>query len=520
MFRRHAYHTLISIVLLSLIGSANAVEFELTDKSAKRPTPALTPADLDTYTGSVSVLDSLPDVPLSPANNTFASPLDPVPDRVVIGNGVTGNSMPESVLTTELPSASDGYAIDLPDSWEDSAGDFADSGSCGDDCACADCAVVPRVVAAAGNPGWYIDLWMSQGYTWNPDNPRNEFNTPLTFNDRANEYQLNQLYLTLGRRVRQSGGWDLGGRVDLLFGTDYFFTQSTGLETRIDGTPRWNSTGGPRANGASLYGLAVPQAYMEIFAPVLGGMNVKIGHFYTTIGYESVMAPENFFYSRAYTMQYGEPFTHTGILSSFGLSPTMRGHFGVTRGWDTWEDPNSKLGYLFGLSWTPSADASLAATVHLGREDLAGQQQRSLYSIVYTRQLNRKLRYVAQHDFGSEANAEFDRQFNRDSAKWYGLNQYLFLDINSRLTAGMRFEWFRDQDNARVLGIPFEALVSGGNYTELTYGLNWKATDHMTFRPELRWDWSDVNPPAGNGMFDDFSDRNQFTASMDMILQF
>ncbi|MEM7312041.1 MAG: porin, partial [Planctomycetota bacterium] len=369
--------------------------------------------------------------------------------------------------------------------------------------------------------GFYTDLWVSTGFTSNANNPPSGLNFPLTFNDQDDEWVMNQLYLTLGRRVRSCGdSWDLGGRVDLLYGTDYFFTQAVGLETRQDGSPHWNSSNGPRSTGAAFYGLAMPQAYLEVYAPVLGGINFKIGHFYTTIGYESVMAPENFFYSHAYTMQYGEPFTHTGVLAEFSLTNKLSGHFGYTRGWDTWEDPNGTPGYLAGISWTPSDVASLAATVHTGREDAAGINDRTVYSIVYTRQLNPGLQYVLQHDFGMESNAEFDGAFRADSAKWYGLNQYLFMDITEKVTAGMRFEWFRDQDNARVLGIPFESTVSGGNYWGYTLGLNWRPTNNLTVRPEVRWDESDVVPPAGNGMFGDFGDQNQLTFAFDMILRF
>ena len=55
----------------------------------------------------------------------------------------------------------------------------------------------------------------------------------------------------------------------------------------------------------------MPQAYAEVG---YNDLTVKVGHFYTIIGYEVVPAPDNFFYSHAYTMQYGEPFTHTGML--------------------------------------------------------------------------------------------------------------------------------------------------------------------------------------------------------------
>ena len=39
----------------------------------------------------------------------------------------------------------------------------------------------------------------------------------------------------------------------------------------------------------------IPQAYAEAYVPVGNGLNVKAGHFYTPIGYESVPAPDNFF---------------------------------------------------------------------------------------------------------------------------------------------------------------------------------------------------------------------------------
>ena len=144
--------------------------------------------------------------------------------------------------------------------------------------------------------------WLAQGFTINPDDPNNRFNGPLTFNDRSNEYQLNQLYVAFENIVDRCGcDWDLGGRVDLLYGTDYFFTQAAGLETHSDGTPRWNSANGPRDDGtAALYGLAMPQLYAEVFAPIGNGLTVKMGHFYSIVGYESVMYTQNFFYSHSY----------------------------------------------------------------------------------------------------------------------------------------------------------------------------------------------------------------------------
>ncbi len=372
--------------------------------------------------------------------------------------------------------------------------------------------------------GLAINAWLEQGFTWNPDSPRNRFNTPQTFNDRANEYQMNQLYLSFERAVNaQRGAWDIGGRVDLLYGSDYFFTTAAGLETRRDGTPRWNSRSGPRGAGASLYGLAMPQIYAEIVAPIGNGLNIKMGHFYTIIGYESPMASDNFFYSHAYTMQYGEPFTHTGLLAAYNVSPCLAFQAGFTRGWDNWEDSNDDLGFLGGFTLvSPDEQTSLAFALHTGDEDDAGINNRTVYSIVVKRQVSDRLSYVFQHDFGIEEDAEVNRQFGLDGAKWYGINQYLFYTLDCETTLGLRFEWFRDQDNARVLGIPQEPFVTGGNYFAITLGLNWELNSRISLRPEARWDWSNVEAPALNvdGMYDDFSDKNQFTLGTDLIIKF
>ncbi len=369
-----------------------------------------------------------------------------------------------------------------------------------------------------------VHNWLEQGFTWNPASPRNRFNTPVTFNDRSNEYQMNQLYLGLERAVdTQRWAWDLGGRVDLLYGTDYFFTEATGLETRRNGSPHWNSSDGPRGAGAALYGLAMPQLYAEVFAPIGHGLTVKIGHFYTIIGYESVMAPANFFYSHSYTFQYGEPFTHTGLLAEQKFSPRLAVQAGFTNGWNNWENINGKLGFLGGVRLTSSDQRTvLAFAINTGREDDAGKNNRTMYSIVLTHQLTCRLRYVLQHDLGAERNAAVNRRFESADALWYGINQYLFYELTDTTALGLRFEWFRDAENARVFGIPIKSLVRGSDYFEITLGLNWEPSEHFILRPEVRWDWSNVDAPLLGvaGMYDDFSKKSQFTLAIDLIARF
>ena len=53
---------------------------------------------------------------------------------------------------------------------------------------------------------WSMNGWLAQSYTWNPYRPVDKFNGPVTWTDRANEYQMNELWLG-GGRVTKTDGW-------------------------------------------------------------------------------------------------------------------------------------------------------------------------------------------------------------------------------------------------------------------------------------------------------------------------
>jgi len=349
---------------------------------------------------------------------------------------------------------------------------------------------------------------------------------------------MNQLNLSFERAAAQDGCcWSLGGRVDLLYGTDYVFTTAMGLETQADGSQRWNGNG-PRGAGpgsAALYGLAMPQLYAEVYAPVLDGMNIKLGHFYSPLGYEEVMASRNFFYSHSYSLQYGEPLTLTGAVANCRVSRNLQLLVGGTLGWNSFDSSRDQWGVLAGVEWEANDGCtSLAWMVHTGDDGPPGVNSPAFFpgptnahnvtlsSLVVTRQVTDRLQYVFQHDFGVEQDGEFSGgTFN--AAKWYGINQYLLYELNDCWSFGVRFEWFRDQDHSRVLDLATGApLVSGGNYYALTAGANWSPWTDVVVRPEIRWDWSDTQSPVlgVGGPFSFFSEDDQLTAAFDLIVVF
>ena len=57
--------------------------------------------------------------------------------------------------------------------------------------------------------GWVAGGWLAQSFTWNPYDPADRFNGPVTPTDRSNEYQMNELYGYIGKAANTEGcGWD------------------------------------------------------------------------------------------------------------------------------------------------------------------------------------------------------------------------------------------------------------------------------------------------------------------------
>jgi hypothetical protein len=370
--------------------------------------------------------------------------------------------------------------------------------------------------------------FIAVGGAYNVDNPTSRMNGPMTFNDRE-DIGVNQLYLSLGRDADTGGcGWDFGGRVDVLYGTDYIFTQSAGLETKDDGD---NALNGVTSNKRwfNQYGLALPQAYGEV---AYNNVSLKVGHFYTIMGYEVVAATGNFFYSHAYTMQYGEPFTHTGGLVTASAGQ-MTGYAGVVNGWDKTDAVSDKMAFLSGATYTDACDRySLTATFIAGEEDgiaaaAITPTPRYLASLVFVYNVNCKVQSVMQCDMGWQEDV-FGPGVD---AEWYGFNSYLFYTLNDCWKVGMRSEWFRDDDGARLSAAPIRAGGPGGivgmlpggpsdlagNYYQVTLGANYTPRENIMIRPEVRWDWSDGTVAAP---FDDFTSDSQMTLSMDGIVTF
>lgn len=307
--------------------------------------------------------------------------------------------------------------------------------------------------------------WASFGYHDGPGNG--------LFNNHPNRLNAHQIWFFAERAAeREMCQIDWGFRFDAVYGVD-------GADTQAFGNPAgsWDF-----ANGFDhgQFSWALPQAYLELG---FNDTSIKVGHFYTLIGYEVVTAPDNFFYSHAITMYNSEPFTHTGVLVERSLGEDVTVYGGYTLGWDTgFDQTNDGSSFLGGISFGVCDHTTITYISTVGNFGLrsAGQNGYS-HSVVIDTRLTDRLNYVVQSDALRVANTGEDN---------IGLNQYLIMEVNDCLSLGARMEWWKGDD---VTGYsPFGSTVGPGShsYYEATFGANIAVSDSLMVRPEYRYDWS------------------------------
>ncbi len=287
------------------------------------------------------------------------------------------------------------------------------------------------------------------------------------FNSYPEHFQLQQGWMFAERAIDASCGLDIGGRVDYIYGTDAPEVQAFGNPggTRFDNS--WD-------NGSN-YGSALPQLYMEVG---YGDLSAKIGHMITNIGYESVESTKNFFSSHSFAFNISQiSYTASGVVATYsGLDNVT-----LTGGWiegvnTAFEDNGDAFIGGVALDLTDRLSASYNVVGGKLRSNLASGPlaQGYVHSVVAAYDLRCDLKYAMQTSLVD---------LNDGDVTAVGISNYLFKTVNDCTTLGARFEWL-NTDGLATTGVEEDLY-------ELTLGMNYRWCANLTFRPELRWDWSE-----------------------------
>jgi len=372
--------------------------------------------------------------------------------------------------------------------------------------------------------GTSIYGWLQQGFAGNPASPSDRVNFGANLGWRSNDYRLNQFYLVAERPLERESKFAFGYRLDFLIGTDAPWFVANGLFSGFTGYDITSGIGvdGPKSfRQVNAIGIDLPQFFAEIHIPrfiTSGGVDIKIGKFYSLIGRDVYPAADTDFYSRTYENILATPFTHTGGLITLHATPTWDIVAGVVVGWDVFIDNNSMASFTGQFVYnSPDKRYNWTTSWITGPEQPSNDRYyRTMVSSYLTVKLDKAGEWLlaAGGHFAHESNAATNPDTGqRQNADWYGATVNLFYQILPKLRLGGRFEWFRDADGTRtaVLGRPgFRA-----NFFDTTLGVTYTPWRPVIVRPELRVDWSpDARP------YNDQTKKVQFVPALDVIVRF
>lgn len=324
---------------------------------------------------------------------------------LLVGASGYGDGRVAEPATVATSAASGGDRAVVKDGTEQRESTETAVAQCDDDFAVEDCGF-----RAAGDPlelfpatawGLKVGGWLQAGYNNKSDGK---------FNSVPNKLNVHQAYLYAEKVANGECGLDWGFRGDLVYGVDGYDAQAFGSHP---GT--WDFQNG-FDHGIDAW--AFPQLYGQLAA---GDLSVKLGHFYTLIGYEVVTSPDNFFFSHAFTMYNSEPFTHTGVLASYAASDKLTLYGGWTLGWDTGFDSlEGGNNFLGGLGYAMTDEITMTYILCAG--DLGWRGEGYNHSLVFNVSLTEKLNYVLQTDYvGTNTDVANDD---------VSINQYLIYSLN------------------------------------------------------------------------------------------
>ncbi|HMB06045.1 MAG TPA: outer membrane beta-barrel protein [Isosphaeraceae bacterium] len=377
--------------------------------------------------------------------------------------------------------------------------------------------------------------WIQNSFTGNTNGtPKNSLNFGVNPNFLANRWMGNQYYLIIENPLEQNDRINFGFRVDNLFGNDWQFNHMRGL---FEHSFRVNH----------FLGYDPAQIYGEVHLPYLtrGGIDVKGGRFYTILGYEVVPATGRPLLSVPYMFNYGQPFTHFGMLSTLHLTDRVNVLNGAVNGWDRWINDHYKWNYLGGVTWTSKSGKAALAVSYIwgpnqyprflsgtnqqvflpgntipphedGRRNLGyGSNNRLSFTEVLTYKWTDKLTQVVESDQSFENNipgsggipqpgGTFVGGTDRNDS-WYSFGNWFLYTFTEKLTGVWRSEVFRDDGGQRT--------GFRDNFYEMTLGLIWKPKPYIWIRPEARYDWAQFTHPYNDG-----TRNSQLTLAIDAIL--
>ena len=325
-------------------------------------------------------------------------------------------------------------------------------------------------------------------------------------------FNLNKVKVRIEKPLDESQ-WAAGYKVDLLFGPD---------------ANVFGSQVGSRGD------FAIQQAYVALRAPVLNGLDVKVGVFDSIIGYESHDNVNNPNYTRSYGTTI-EPHTHTGVLATYQFSEMVSAAVGIANTLGPTINARapraeSYKAYMASLAFTaPESMGFLkGSTLYAGvvngfnsgafnpttGQTSGSQSSWYLGGTLATPVTN--LKVGASYDYAARDEALLGFGAKEDGEGYQqSVAGYLSFQATEKLSLHGRGEYFWQDRDLGVPGLPSKVFAATGT---VQYDL-WK---NVLSRVELRWDHAADGSQAygGVGTFSAPTKKNSYLLAANIVYKF
>jgi predicted porin len=361
---------------------------------------------------------------------------------------------------------------------------------------------------------WNFGGHAAVSYNYNFNDPRSRNNVFRVFDDKANQFDINQAELWIEKPISTES--PIGFGLDFVIGRDAKKIHSLGLGINSGDDPTKSDV------------FDLTQAYVTYKAPIGKGLDLKAGKFVTLHGAEVIRRTGNFNISRSLAFGFAIPFTHTGIMATYPFTDWLTVTAGIVNGWDNTDDNNNDKSFHGMATITPMKDLTVIIGGTWGPEarfagDDANGPKRGLLDLVATYKPIPPLTLTVNYDYGTQ-----DEAFGAGTptATWHAIAGYAQYDLTDKLSVGIRGEYFRDEEGFRLA---FTDPITGNparlNVWEITLTGRYKLLDHLFASIEYRHDQAtnDRKVFDDNGLdssgFQKKSD-SQDTIALELVYQF
>jgi hypothetical protein len=240
--------------------------------------------------------------------------------------------------------------------------------------------------------------------------------------------------------------------------------------------------------------IELEEAYITYNFPGLPDLQIKGGKFVTLHGAEVIESPLNPNISRSLAFSFAIPFTHTGLMLHYQITPEVGVHGGVVNGWDNVVDSNDGKSFHGAVMLTPAEQFALTIGGMYGPEqaDRSGSK-RALADVVATVKPVPELTLSLNYDYGNETDLG---PANDNTVEWHAVAGIVAFDIPDALVLPIGFavrgEYFDDSDGTRLGG----TFGDHQNAWEVTGTFKLVLAEGLMARAEYRYDNVEHENPA------------------------